>query len=385
MASVPKLNDIERSTRLSPGWSDGMHFLPPSKAASDKFVRAWTDLVANASEPNPFFEPAMLNAALRHLAGREQVEVAAFVEAGRLVGLVPIERSQSYYGYLLPHCSVWLHDNAFCSTPLIATGHEAGFWRALFAAIDADPRRSLFLHMPMLPAAGPVAQSMRAVLAAQLRANGVVRSESRAMLLSDRDAMDYLQNVLSIKRRKELRRLHKRLSERGELSFERHSDDTQIGSWIDEFLALERASWKGDENSALASSPDTKAFFTEAMQGMARHGRLERLAFRLDGRPVAMLANLDSAPGVFSFKTTYDADYAKYSPGLLLQLENITVLDRPEIEWADSCAVQGHSMIERLWKQKRVMHSTNIAIGGNMRRAMFNQLIKRETRPRPNL
>jgi len=92
--------------------------------------------------------------------------------------------------------------------------------------------------------------------------------------------------------------------------------------------------------------------------------------------------NLVTPPGAYSFKTAFDEDYARFSPGMLLQLENLTLIERPDIYWADSCAVEGHPMIERLWRDKRRMVSRNIAIGGPLRRAVFRLLMAYETRTR---
>lgn len=67
---------------------------------------------------------------------------------------------------------------------------------------------------------------------------------------------------------------------------------------------------------------------------------------------------------------------------MLLQLENLALLDRPDIDWTDSCAAEGHPMIERLWRDRRRMVSRNIAIGGMARRALFRVLMAYENRPR---
>ena len=67
---------------------------------------------------------------------------------------------------------------------------------------------------------------------------------------------------------------------------------------------------------------------------------------------------------------------------MLLQLENLALLERPEVEWADSCAAEGHPMIERLWRGHRRMVSRNIAIGGPARRTLFRLLMAWETRKR---
>ena len=354
--------------------------LSKAEVSDPAFVSEWKILARVAAEPNPFFEPALLLPALEHFSARGSVEVLAVRVGNLLCGLMPLATSPSYYGYPVPHFTTWLHANAFCGVPLVAQGLEHAFWRAVLESRDETRGKALFLHLPQLPSEGPVAASLAAVLEQQQRQSAIVQSIGRAMLRSESTADEYLHSSLTPKRRKELRRLKKRFGELGELEFERQNDRTSAPRWIEEFLELEHSSWKGTQGSAFASSPTSAAYFRQAMLMAAQAGTLERLAFRLDGHPIAMLANLVAAPGVFSFKTTFDEAYAKYSPGFLLQLENLELLDRSEIAWADSCAAEGHPMIERLWREKRRIQAINVAIGGPIRRAMFKQLMRRETR-----
>jgi CelD/BcsL family acetyltransferase involved in cellulose biosynthesis len=364
-----------------------LRLLTLTEVEQPAFIAAWERLVAHAAEPNPFFEPWFLIPSLRQWGAGErvvdgQVAVGAWYQDGRLSGLMPTVRSSAYYGHTITHAKGWLHPNAFCGVPLIAAGHEDAFWRALLAHFDRMARRALFLHLPLLPADGPVSAALVRVLTASGRAHYISAEESRALLAGDASAADFLEAAMSAKKRKELRRQHNRLAEEGALTFERIDGDEGLTAWAEEFLTLEAAGWKGAEGSALASAPDTAVFFTQALEGAAAAGRLERLALRLDGRAIAMLANLITAPGAYSFKTAFDEDYARFSPGMLLQLENLALLERPDVQWADSCAVEGHPMIERLWRDKRRMLSRNIAIGGPMRRAAFRLLKAYETRSR---
>jgi CelD/BcsL family acetyltransferase involved in cellulose biosynthesis len=344
------------------------------------FRAAWALLVAEAAEPNPFFEPWLLIPALRQWGSG--VTIKAWYHYGHLAGLLPVRTTANYYGHRVPHYAGWLHANAFCGAPLILAGCEEAFWRALLADGDRTSGRSLFLHLPKLPADGPALAALDRVLAASPRAHYTAEEESRAVLAGGGTAAAYLDDAMSAKKRKELRRQRTRLAEEGTLTFDRVEGADGLAEWTDEFLALEAAGWKGAGGSALASAPDTGAFFAETLAGAAAAGRLERLALRLDGRAIAMLANFITAPGAYSFKTAFDEDYARFSPGMLLQLENLALLERPGIHWADSCAVEGHPMIERLWRDKRRMISRNIAIGGPLRRAAFRLLKAYETRRR---
>jgi hypothetical protein len=115
------------------------------------------------------------------------------------------------------------------------------------------------------------------------------------------------------------------------------------------------------------------------MRGAARRRRLERLSIALDGRPIAMLASFVTPPGAFGFKTAFDERFARFSPGVLLQLENLAMLERPGIDWSDSCAAADHPMIDHLWRERRAIGWVNVAIGGPVRRALFGLLARRET------
>jgi CelD/BcsL family acetyltransferase involved in cellulose biosynthesis len=193
---------------------------------------------------------------------------------GALIGLLPVQAARSYYGRPIPHLAGWTHPNSFLGAPLVARGAEETFWQALLAHADKHAGLGLFLHLTDLPLSGTLADALRIVLAS--RPHALVWREERAMLSSPLSPEAYLEASMSGKKRKELRRQHARLSETGELKVERHRDATDLAAWIEQFLTLEAAGWKGKAGSALACRPDTAALFREAMNGAAQAGRLER-------------------------------------------------------------------------------------------------------------
>jgi len=379
---MARADSFRTSTRHASVETGELRLLTLAELEEPAILAAWERLVARAAEPNPFFEPWYLLPSLHQWGAAEGVVTAAWFLQGRLAGLLPLAGRSRYYGHPVPHASGWLHANAFCGVPLIAAGHEAAFWQALIAHMDRHPARALFLHLPQLPADGPAYGALEGVLAARARSHYTAAHETRAMLAGETTAAAYLDAAMSAKKRKELRRQHNRLGEEGTLTFDRVEGGDGLAGWTAEFLALEAAGWKGEAGSALASLPGTRALFEQALAGAAAAGRLERLALRLNGRAIAMLVNFITAPGAYSYKTAFDEAYARFSPGMLLQLENLALLERGDVQWADSCAVEGHPMIERLWRGGRRMVGCNIAIGGTARRAAFRLLKAYETRPR---
>lgn len=339
---------------------------------------AWAGLADDAGDPNPFFERWFLAPGLAHIGRPARADLLLVETEGRLVGLLPVVRRLGYYGHPLPNLASWLHDNAFCGAPLIRRGFEEPFWHALLGWADRHAGAALFLHLSHVPADSAGFAALGEVLARSGRTAAVVLREARALLRSDCTPEDYFAQSMSAKKRKELRRQHNRLAEEGTLAFERLEHGDALDGWIADYLALEARGWKGQDGSALAQHPANAALFREALTGAAQAGRLEGLTLRLDGRPIAMLVNFLTPPGAFSFKTAYDEDYARFSPGVLLQRENLDLLARPGIAWTDSCAAADHPMIERIWREKRTMLRLSIAIGGKARRAMAAQIFRAE-------
>jgi hypothetical protein len=121
----------------------------------------------------------------------------------------------------------------------------------------------------------------------------------------------------------------------------------------------------------LASCPAKAAFFRDAIAGAQAAGRLEFLRLALDGRPIAMLVNFFAPPGGFTFKIAFDEENARFSPGVLIQIDNLAVLERPDVAWMDSCAVEDHPMINSLWTERCSIVRVTIPLAGRRRLALY--------------
>jgi hypothetical protein len=88
------------------------------------------------------------------------------------------------------------------------------------------------------------------------------------------------------------------------------------------------------------------------------------LGLFLEGRPIALKCNFLAPPGSFAFKIAFDENYARYSPGVHLEMANIEqVLAQPGLDWMDSCAIPDHFMINRLWTERRTVQTLLISTG----------------------
>jgi len=338
-------------------------FVHRARDVVDSLAGEWAALADQAAEPNAFAEHWFVAASLRNMADGRDIRLLEARRGGRLIGILLVEIGRGYARLPVRFVGNWRHDQMFLGTPLVAAGEEEAFWTATIAALGDAGWAANFLHLRGLAEGGAVHRGLAGA--------AIVHREVRAFLASDLDPSAYYEQAVRPKKRKEIRRLRKRLAELGPVAVRTLDDGAALDSWCDSYLALEKAGWKGREGSALACRPETELFFREALAAAWAAGRLQFLRLDLGPRPIAMLVNFLCPPGSFSFKTVFDEDYARFSPGVLIQLENLDILARPDIAWMDSCAVEHHPMIDGLWTERRSIVRLTVPLKGAHRHAVF--------------
>ncbi|MCP1468348.1 CelD/BcsL family acetyltransferase involved in cellulose biosynthesis [Sphingobium sp. OAS761] len=339
---------------------------PTSPAPGAPARSRWAQLARDAAEANAFYAPDMLGAALDHLANGTTIRMVEAHAGGSLIGVLPIIL-QPRHGRLPLACTAnWMHDHCFFGAPIVQRGSEIAAWRDFLAQLDAAPWARGFLHLESIDAAGANAAAIEALCVEQRRGWREIHRYDRAMLRSDLDADQYWETHVRAKKRKELRRLQKRLADMGTVETRLLADRTELARWCGDFLALEASGWKGRQGTALSCKPSDAAFFRAACASALDHGRLHFLRLDLDGRAIAMLVNFRHGNGAFSFKIAIDEELGRFSPGVLIEIANLhAVQSDPAIGWMDSCAAPDHPMIDSLWAERRSIVQYRIALRGS--------------------
>jgi CelD/BcsL family acetyltransferase involved in cellulose biosynthesis len=347
--------------------------LDPAMAA------AWDGLAAQASEPNVFAERWCLAPALQLLDAAREARLLAVEIGDELIGMAAMTVAPRYGPLPLRHQTNWTHSNHFHGAPLVRAGHELTFWSALIDWCGVQPQGRLLLQWSGLTEDGPLHRALVQVVALAGGAAPTVHRAARALLASDLTPEAYWEAAVRGKKRKELRRQANRLAEAGPLDQQHWQPDDPVDPWIEAFLELEAQGWKGREASALASDPGTAAWFRTIITGAGAAGRLDMRMLAQNGRPLAMLINFLAPPGGFSFKTAFAEDAARFSPGVLLQQANLDLLHRADLHWVDSCAAEGHPMIDSIWRERRTLAWVNVPLGGRAGRFALSALMRAET------
>lgn len=340
-----------------------------SADASQIVIDAWQSLAAEALEANAFFEPWMLLPAWRtmpepnvslHLVWRTSGRPN---ESRQLIGVIPVERRRTYRKLPLTTWRVWKHPLCSLCTPLLHRDHADEALTAFFAAASKE---ASIVEMEQVHGDGPFARTLIDVLRDRSALTLPIEAWNRALIVPGTNADDYVANAVSSGTRKELKRHRKRLGELGRFEARALARDESVEPWIEHFLALEAAGWKGETHTALGCTDGQREFFATVARAAHARGQLRMLGFFLDDRPIALKCNfLSAGRGSFAFKIAYDERYAKHSPGMLLEVDNIGLLHaEPDVGWMDSCAIPKHPMIDRLWTERRTIQHLAIAVGG---------------------
>jgi CelD/BcsL family acetyltransferase involved in cellulose biosynthesis len=317
----------------------------------------WDDLVARASS-NVFMNPAALAAAsetgfadIRMLTawaedgGRRKLAGVWALQLRRFAPLWPAVLEALPYNY------------AFLSSPVVDPVYADEVVAAFFDAIEDSPLPTV-LNLPSFDAEGAGHASVLKALA--------VRGTEPFILAEF--ARPYVTREFGVKRsgstRKKLRQDFNRLSGLGAVEVVNDRTAGAVQQAFEAFLVLEQASWKGARGTAMLSDSEDAAFVRRLLHNLAERGDASVAQLRVNGMVIAAQVLMYCGNTAYTWKTAFDASYAKYSPGALL-VDRITeqLLASPEIVAVNSCAAES-SFMGQLWAGRRAMADLLVDIGG---------------------
>lgn len=309
----------------------------------------WDDLVRRASS-NVFMNPAALLVASETSFANIRMLLAWDKDAGgaRLAGLwaVQMRRPAPFWPIVIEPLP---YNYAFLSNPVVDPDYVDEVIPAFFSAIEQSPSLSRIVSLHSFDAECPSYPAM----VRDLRMRGV-----KPLVLAE-TMRPFVTRDFGLKRsgstRKKLRQDWNRLTATGAVEV---INDRSVGGAkqaFETFLALEQASWKGEEGTALLSDPRDCAFARRLLQSLAEQGNASVALLRVNGEAIAAQVLMYCGTTAYTWKTAFSSSYAKYSPGTLL-VDKITeeLLSSSHIQSIDSCAAEA-SFMGQLWAGRRKM------------------------------
>lgn len=317
----------------------------------------WDDLVRRASS-NVFMNPVALNAARESRFARIHVLLAwdDSAEPKKLVGLwaLQVRKIMPFWPALLEALP---YNYAFLSSPVIDPAFTAEVMPAFLRAIQKSPALPKVVNLKSFDAESPSYENLLKTLAEQ---------GGEQLKLSE-SARPFATREFGVKRsgstRKKLRQDWNRLSTLGAVDIVNDRSPAATRAAFEIFLALEADSWKGAKGTALLCDAADAAFVRRLIGALAEQQNASVALLRVDGRAVAAQVLMYCGTTAYTWKTAFNSDYAKYSPGALL-IDKITdeLFSGTGIEAINSCSAEG-SFMAQLWAGRRTMVDLLVDVG----------------------
>jgi hypothetical protein len=234
-----------------------------------------------------------------------------------------------------------------------------------FGAYETVRNLLVSIPNPILFEALPVESDVYRVLMSEAENHHVLSRWERAALKTVGTYDQWLMDNFDQKRRKELKRLRNRFAEQGALVSQSLAAGEDLEPYLQDFLALEQAGWKGERHSSLADDAGLITALRKGLQAAHEKAALRFWRITFDGAPVAALFAIVDKGQAMLGKIAYDEAWSKFSPGVLIILDATqTLFADPAVDIADSNAIPGHPMIERLWRDRLTFTDVLIAPTG---------------------
>jgi len=346
----------------------------PARKALALYETQLRDLNERALAPNLLHEGSTLAPALEFLDDRShRLEVIMAWQRSdgksransgnrRLVGWLVVHRAHAFAGFGLSYFKNWHHLYSYMGHPIVDRDNANAALSALFDQALAKAGAPGRLLMSNVPGSGPIYDAIVRVSHNKKLLIHEIGRHQRAAMITDLNGEEYLKSALSAKKRKEFRRLKNRLGDLGELKFESWQAGDNIVPWVEDFMNLEIAGWKGRKQTAFNNRQDWAEFLKASTTNLAESGHCKIWRLRLDDRTIAITIAHHAGHQGWLTKIAYDETYAKYSPGVLLVLEvTRRIADDPLITEFDSLAIPDHPMINHLWRER--ISTTDLLLG----------------------
>jgi CelD/BcsL family acetyltransferase involved in cellulose biosynthesis len=333
-------------------------------------IAHWRELVEQASEPNPFFDPDFVRPAAEAVGARVALLVAR--DHDGWTGCLPVQRavrSRSWAYVPLRGLVAWTHRYGFLGTPLLREGSEA---RAAEALVHAGRAHGV-LGFDLLRPEGPVADALRGADDSLT----VLAGSDRAGLHKTAEGWSLRMNG---KRRRDLLRRRRRLSESAGAEVET-VDLAGDPAAVERFLALEASGWKARKGTALRSDPAHTAFFQEVCDAFARRGCLQLLSLQAGDTTYAMLCSLVASDTAFQFKIAFDERFARCAPGVQIEVDAVDMMGAafPQVRELDTCADPRNAMANALFPDRVPLQTVALprpGLRGRRDRALVRAALK---------
>jgi CelD/BcsL family acetyltransferase involved in cellulose biosynthesis len=278
----------------------------------DRIAEQWRELCAEGPSNEPFYRPEWIGAYIRAFAPDDKLLLITAGMNGRLKGLLPLlENRVLSYGVPLKKFRGAANVHS-CRFDLIRGAGRDGdaavmaIWDFLKNLSDWD-----LVELPDVPQGGSAEQLLWAAQKDGFPTGQWESMRSPYIVLAGRDPRER-----DARFRQNLRRRSRKAT--ADRSMCLHRLDRADPNILQRFYDLESGGWKGKKGTAIASSEETRKFYSEIARAAEHFGYLSLYFLEFNNSTAAGHFGLTYGSRYYSVKVAYDETYKEYGPGHLL-------------------------------------------------------------------
>lgn len=325
--------------------------------AYHQYLTQIDNLYQRSHSPNFGYEPKRMQNLLNAFGAAEFDKASVFMafEGETLMALIPFEPAQINRLSPVKIYKNQLDDMNIIGDPLIDAQNSQAVLAVFGTWLDENKIYFIFNNISTEQA------HVNLPLASNL--NELLWQFERACIETDLKGDEYYKQNMRASRRKSLRKNRRRLDEMGKVELialdgvANQVSEADATQWVENFLIIEGAGWKGDKGTSLASDPRTEKYFTNTVKTWFAEQRIMTFELKLDGQTIAsalmQIHKSDDQYQAFGIRTAYLEQYHVVAPGILIANYFYTyMMDHYNFVRIDACSVPKSQVANALMTQK---------------------------------
>jgi CelD/BcsL family acetyltransferase involved in cellulose biosynthesis len=296
------------------------HIVDASPVAIDELAEEWSVVASSGESGEPFYQPYWFSAYARSFAREAPIVLGIAQRGDTLIGVLPLRRQQSFFGGVPAQTLSSLSGPHSCRFDFCFKDGEKdvaarGVWESL-----RDDSSWQVIEALNVPQNGGFESLMRCAAKDEFPIARWPTLLTPYLELSNESPFGNCPQGQADNRAR-LRSYYKKLEKRGKVRLVSISEYDE--TFLDTFISLEASGWKGQNGGAIGCSPVAVKFYKDALRKAGAAGHLRMQGIVVDGTPVSMELGLLMNGCFYSPKFAYNEDFAKCSPGNLMNRESI--------------------------------------------------------------
>jgi CelD/BcsL family acetyltransferase involved in cellulose biosynthesis len=279
----------------------------------DRFVaskKEWNTLLSKSGLNLPFLTHQWFDAWWQSFGHEGDLTILFFRDdSGSLAGIAPMMIRDEVFQFMANHEVTDYCDFIFCEDKCDV------FYDHLLDCFEADSSQYYPIELINIPESSASLSLLPGLAAKHDWAHDIQESEVVPVLSLPGSYEEYLEN-LGRKNRHELRRKIRKWDSVGDVRIQRITDSETLGSVINEFINLHKASSPAKQE--FWEKKGMSQFFARLVRLFSREKWVELDALHIRGRLIAALLSFSYGDTKYFYNVTYDLEYSAYSPGFFL-------------------------------------------------------------------